>query len=173
MTPDRLRYWRPTKGALPVMTLLLFCFLLGCLTGLRSLTAPAVVCWGAHFGWLHFAGTKLAFLGRPVTLVVLTLLALGELIADKLPKTPARTAPLGLSARIVLGCFGGAALATSAGGNLFVAAIVGVAGALVGTFAGYRIRRDLVSRAHLADFAVAIAEDVIAVAGSFLVVSHI
>ena len=173
MTPDRLMYWRPKKGASPVMTSLLFCFLLGCLTGLRSLPAPAVVCWGAHFGWLHFAGTKLAFLGRPVTLVVLTLLALGELIADKLPKTPARTAPPGLSARIVLGCFGGAALATSAGGNLFVAAIVGVAGALVGTFAGYRIRRDLVSRAHLADFAVAVAEDVIAVAGSLLVVSHI
>ena len=45
------------------MTLLLLCFLLGCLTGLRSLTPPAVVCWAAHLGWLHFAGTKLAFLG--------------------------------------------------------------------------------------------------------------
>src|ERR1022692_4744418 len=45
------------------MTLLLLCFLLGCLTGQRSLTPPAVVCWAAHLGWLHFAGTKLAFLG--------------------------------------------------------------------------------------------------------------
>jgi uncharacterized membrane protein len=154
------------------MTLLLLCFLLGCVTGLRSLTPPAAVCWAAHLGWLQFAGTKLAFLGRPVTLILFTLLALIELIADKLPKTPARTAPLGLSARIAFGCLGGVALATSAGGNLFVAGIVGIAGALVGTFAGYRIRRDLVLRAHLADFAVAIAEDVIAVAGSFLIVSH-
>jgi uncharacterized membrane protein len=155
------------------MTLLLLCFLLGCLTGLRSLTPPAVVCWAAHLGWLHFAGTKLAFLGRPVTLIVFTLLALIELIADKLRKTPARTAPLGLIARIVFGCLGGVALATSTGGNLLGAAIVGIAGAVVGTFAGYRIRRDLVSRAHLPDFAVAIAEDVIAVAGSLLIVSHI
>ena len=155
------------------MTLLLLCFLLGCLTGLRSLTPPAVVCWAAHLGWLHFAGTKLAFLGRPVTLIVFTLLALIELIADKLPKTPARTAPLGLIARIVFGCLGGVALAISTGGSLLVAAIVGIAGAVVGTFAGYRIRRDLVSRGHLADFAVAIAEDVIAVAGSLLIVSHI
>ena len=155
------------------MTLLLLCFLLGCLTGLRSLTPPAVVCWAAHLGWLHFAGTKLAFLGRPVTLIVFTLLALVELIADKLPQTPARTAPLGLIARIVFGCLGGVALATSTGGNLLGAAIVGIAGAVAGTFAGYRIRRDLVLRAHLADFAVAIAEDVIAVAGSFLIVSHI
>jgi uncharacterized membrane protein len=155
------------------MTLLLLCFLLGCLTGLRSLTPSAVVCWAAHLGWLHFAGTKLAFLGRPATLVVLTLLAVIELIADKLPQTPARTAPLGLIARIVFGGLGAVALATSTGGNLLGAAIVGVAGALVGTFAGYRIRRDLVLRAHLADFAVALVEDVVAVAGSWLIVSHI
>ena len=155
------------------MTLLLLSFLLGCVTGLRSLTAPAVICWAAHLGWLHFAGIKLAFLGRPATLIVFTLLALVELIVDKLPNTPARTAPLGLIARIVFGCLGGMALATSTGGNLLGAGIVGIAGALVGTFAGYRIRRDLVSRAHLADFAVAIAEDVIAVAGSLLIVSHI
>jgi uncharacterized membrane protein len=155
------------------MTLLLLCFFLGCLTGLRSLTPPAALCWAVHLGWLHFAGTKLAFLGRPVTLIVFTLLAVIELIADKLPNTPARTAPLGLSARIVLGCLGSVALATSTGGNLSGAGIVGIAGALAGTFAGYRIRRDLVSGAHLADFAVAIAEDVIAVAGSLLIVSHI
>ena len=155
------------------MTLLLLCFLLGCLTGQRSLTPPAVVCWAAHLGWLHFAGTKLAFLGRPVTLIVFTLLALVELIADKLPQTPARTVPLGLIARIVFGCLGAVALATSAGGNLLGAAIVGIAGAVVGTFAGYQIRRNLVLRAHLPDFAVAIAEDVIAVAGSLLIVSHI
>src|SRR5580692_6618608 len=108
------------------MTLLLFCILLGCLTGLRSLTPLAAVCWAAHFGWLHFAGTRLAFLGHPVTLIVFTMLALLELIADKLPNTPARTAPVGLIARIVLGCLGGAALAASAGGNLLAAAIVGI-----------------------------------------------
>jgi uncharacterized membrane protein len=67
------------------------------------MTAPAVVCWAAHVGWLHFAGTKLAFIGQPVTLVIFTLLALMEVIVDKLPKAPARTAPLGLSARIVFG----------------------------------------------------------------------
>jgi uncharacterized membrane protein len=155
------------------MTLLLLCFLLGCLTGLRSLTPLAAVCWATHLGWLHFAGTRLAFLDRPLTLLVLTLLALAELIADKLPNTPARTAPLGLTARIVLGAFGGVALATSAGGNLLVPGIVGIAGGVVGTFSGYRTRRDLVLRAHLADFDAAIAEDVIAVAGSLLIVSHI
>jgi uncharacterized membrane protein len=85
------------------MTMLALCFLLGCIVGLRSLTAPAVVCWAAHLGWINYSGTKLAFVGKPWTLAVFTLLALVELIADKLPKTPARTAPVGLGARIFLG----------------------------------------------------------------------
>src|ERR1700722_987879 len=105
--------------------------------------------------------------------ILLTLLAVAELIADKLPKTPARTAPPGLIARVVLGCLCGVELATSEGGKLPVPAIVGIAGALVGTFVGYKTGHALVFRAHLPDFAVAIAEDVIAVAGSLLIVSHI
>jgi uncharacterized membrane protein len=155
------------------MSLLVFCLLLGCLTGLRSLTPPAAVCWAAHFGWLNFAGTKLAFVDRPVALVVLTILAVAELIADKLPKTPARTAPPGLIARVVLSCLCAVAIATNAGGNLLVPAIVGVGGALIGTFVGYKTRHALVLRAHIPDFAVAIVEDVIAVAGSLLIVSHV
>src|SRR5258708_16670183 len=133
----------------------------------------AVICWAAHLGWLHFEGTRLAFIGHPVTLTVFTLLALLELVADKLPNTAARTAPLGLFARIVFGSLCGVALATSAGGSLLVAAIVGAIGALVGTFAGYNVRKALVSRAHLPDFGVALAEDVIAIAGGLLIVSHV
>jgi uncharacterized membrane protein len=156
-----------------LLTLLLPCFLLGCVAGLRSLTAPAVVCWAAHFGWLHLSGTKLAFLNHPATLILFTLLAVVELISDKLPKTPARTAPPGLIARIVLGGLCGAALAASAGGSQIVAAAVGIIGALVGTFAGYNIRHALVGQAHLPDLAVALVEDAIAIGGGLLIVSHL
>lgn len=155
------------------MTVLLLCFLLGCVTGLRSLTAPAIVGWAAHLGWLHFAGTKFAFISHPAALIVFTLVALVELIADKLPNTPARTAPPGLIARIAFGCLCGVALAISVGGSLLVAGFVGVIGALVGTLAGYNIRRALVSQAHLPAFGVALAEDVIAIVGGLLIVSHI
>ena len=156
-----------------LLTSLLACFLLGCIAGLRSLTAPAVVCWAAHFGWLHLAGTTLAFLNHPATLIVFTLLALVELISDKLPKTPARTAPPGLIARIVLGGLCGAALAASAGSSQIIAAAVGIIGALVGTFAGYNIRHALVVQADLPDLAVALVEDAIAIGGGFLIVSHL
>jgi uncharacterized membrane protein len=155
------------------MTILLLSFLLGCVVGLRSLTPPALVCWAARLGWLHLAGTKLAFMNHPATLIIFTLLAVVELIADKLPKTPARTAPPGLIARIVFGGLCGAAVAASAGGSLLIAAIVGVVGALAGTFAGYNVRHALVTRAHLPDFAVALAEDLVTIASGLLIVSHV
>jgi uncharacterized membrane protein len=137
------------------------------------MTAPAVVCWAAHLGWLHLEETNLAFIGHPATLIVFTLLALLELIADKLPNTPARTAPLGLIARIVFGSLCGVAVVTSAGGSLLVAAIFSAIGALVGAFGGYNVRKALVLRWHLPDFGVALAEDMIAIAGGLLIVSHI
>ena len=154
------------------MMVLLLSFLLGGVDGLRSLTGPALVCWAAHLGWLHFAGTKLAFVDRPVTLIVFTLLAIVELVVDKLPGTPARTAPPGLIARIALGGACGLAVATSAGMSTLFAAAVASIGAVAGAFAGYRIRRAIVSQMRLPDFAVALAEDAIAIAGGFLILSR-
>jgi uncharacterized membrane protein len=147
-------------------------FLLGFIDGLRSMTAPAIVCWAAHFGWLRLSDTKLAFLEHPATLIVVTLLALGELVADKLPNTPARTAPVGLIARIFLGGACGAAAAIAIGLSLPIAIVVGCIGAVVGTFTGYHVRHFLVTRAHLPDLAVALGEDLFAILGGLLLVSH-
>lgn len=148
------------------------CFLIGCVAGLRSLTAPAVICWAAHLGWLHLDGTPLAFLGHPATLFLFTLLALGELVADKLPKTPARTATVGLIARILMGGLCGAALAVSAGGSLAVGALLGVVGGVFSAFAGYYIRRGLVIQTKLPDFVVALVEDLLTISGGLFVVSR-
>jgi len=147
-------------------------FLLGCIGGLRSLTAPAVVCWAAHLGWLRFDGTRLAFLDRPVVLIAVTMLAIGELIADKLPKTPSRTAPLGLTARIVLGGASAAALAVSTRTGVPLAAAAGAIGGIAGAFGGYNVRHFLVSRKGLPDFAVAIAEDLVAIIGGLVIASR-
>jgi uncharacterized membrane protein len=151
----------------------LLSFLLGCVDGLRSLTAPAIVCWAARFGWLHFAGTKFAFIAHRSTLTVFTLLAIVELVVDKLPNTPARTAPVGLIARIVLGGASGLALATGAGISVSPAGVIASIGAIAGAFGGYHIRRAVVLKTHLPDLVVAIAEDAIAIAGGLLIVSHV
>jgi uncharacterized membrane protein len=146
-------------------------FLIGVIAGLRSLTAPAVVSWGARLGWLHLENTWLAFLGAPVTPYILSALAVGELIADKLPKTPSRKAPVGFAARVMTGALCGAALgATSqaAIGGL----LAGVLGAVAGTLGGYEARRRLVRAIGGNDFPIALIEDAIAIGGAIWIVSR-
>jgi uncharacterized membrane protein len=114
---------------------LLFAFAIGVVAGLRSLTAPAVVAWAAHLNWLHLQGTPFKLLGSTVAVVLFTVLAVAELVTDKLPSTPSRTALPGLIARIVLGGLSGAAVA-AAGVQWFVlGAVLGVVGGIAGAFA--------------------------------------
>ena len=150
------------------MSALIYVFLLGCVAGLRSLTAPAVVCWAAHFGWLNLAGTKLAFMSHRAALILFTVLAGVELVVDRLPNTPARTTPIGLTARLVLGGLSGAAVGATVGIVPYLGAAIACIGALAGAFTGYQMRRKLVLR-HLPDFPVALTEDVIAIVGGLLI----
>ncbi len=146
------------------------CLLLGILCGLRALTPPAVVCWAAHLGWLNLTGTHLAFLANPITVGIFTLLALVELIGDKTAKIGPRTAPVGFGARLISGALCGAALASP--GGLAIGAIVAVVGAIVGTLAGYHIRRALTAPGKLPDLPVALVEDLITIGGSLFLVSR-
>ena len=144
-------------------------FAIGVVAGLRSFTAPAVVAWAARLGWINLHGTPLSFMGSAWAVGVFTILALAELIADKLPKTPSRTAPVGLCARIVTGAVGGACLAVACGATLWLGALAGALGGIAGAFGGYHARVGLVRALRVPDFAVAIPEDLIAIGvGLFL-----
>jgi uncharacterized membrane protein len=155
------------------MRVLLFAFLLGCVCGLRSMTAPAVVACGAHMGWLHLDGSWLAWVANKISLAVFSLLAIGELIADKLPFIPGRTQPGPLGARIIFGALCAAALCFSGGASLLLGAILGGVGGIAGAFAGYNYRRWLSRGAKLPDLLIALLEDVVAVGGGLLLVSHL
>ena len=146
-------------------------FGIGIVAGLRSLTAPAVVAWGAHLGWLNLHGSPLAFMGSTTAVAVFSLLAIGELIADKLPMTPKRTAPAPLIARIVTGGLCGASLLAAVGKSLIVGMLLGGIGGLVGAFLGYTVRRRLVNNFHINDLVVAVCEDVVAVGLALFLVS--
>src|ERR1700722_2613522 len=65
-------------------------FLIGSAPGLRALIGLAAVSWAAHFGILPLDHTWLASLGCAFTPYILTLLAIAELVNDKIPKTPSR-----------------------------------------------------------------------------------
>ncbi len=148
---------------------LFLAFGIGVAAGLRSMTAPAVVAWAAYLGWINIHGSPLEFMSSVWAVGILTLFAIGELVADKLPSTPSRTAPLGLGARFVTGALSGACLAVAGDTSLWLGALAGALGGIVGAFAGYRARVGLVQGLRVRDVAVAIPEDLIAIGlGLFL-----
>jgi uncharacterized membrane protein len=140
---------------------------IGFVAGLRSLTAPAVVAWAAFLKWINLNGHWAAWVGYLITVIVFTVLALGELVLDKLPKTPARTSPPSFGARIVLGAFAGAVLG-SAWGYTWTALGAGAIGAVLGTLGGYQARSRLVA-SHGHDLPIALLEDAVAVLGGFAI----
>jgi uncharacterized membrane protein len=151
---------------------LTFVFLIGLLTGLRCMTPAAAIAWAAYLGWLHLP-RALAWMGLLAAVVILSALALSELINDKRPTTPARTAPPGLVARVVLGAFGGACVAAALGSGLGSGLALGIIGAVAGTFGGYQARTGLVKALGTRDLYIALLEDALTVAGSFFLVSHL
>ncbi len=67
---------------------LLLALLIGVVAGLRSLTAPAVS-WAAFLGWINLHGTWASWMGNFVTVVIVSVLAVAELVNDKRPKNTA------------------------------------------------------------------------------------
>jgi uncharacterized membrane protein len=155
------------ENAVMHVYVLLLALGIGFVAGLRSLTAPAVVAWAAFLKWINLNGHWAAWVGYLVTVIIFSVLALGELVVDKLPKTPARTAPPSFAARILLGAFAGAVLG-SAWGYTWSALGAGAVGAVLGTLGGYQARSRLVA-SHGHDLPIALLEDAVAVLGGFAI----
>ena len=152
-----------TQGLLPA-------FAIGFVGGLRSMTAPALVAWAAHLGWLPLDGTPLSFMSSSIAVGVFSLLALGEFVADVLPNTPPRTSPLGLVVRAITGGLCGACLSAAHGEGLALGMVVGIAGAMAGAYTGFYARRGLVNGLKVRDIGIALPEDVVAVGLGLLIV---
>jgi uncharacterized membrane protein len=153
------------------MLTLLFAFLIGFFAGLRSLMAPATTAWAVHLGWLRLE-RPLSLIGSLPSVVIFTVLAVVELVADKLPKTPNRTSPPGLIARIVTGGLTGACVAAGGAQGVLLGTMIGAIGGVVGCFGGYQARMRLVKALGTRDIYVALVEDLVAVAGCLWVVSR-
>ena len=136
------------------------------------MTAPAAISWAARLGWLHLENTWLAFLGYAATPYIFSLLAIGELIADKLPKTPSRKAPVGFIGRVASGALCGAAIGASREALLGGMA-AGVLGSVAGTLGGYEFRARLVKAIGGNDLPIALLEDVIAIGGAYFVIHQV
>jgi uncharacterized membrane protein len=104
----------------PTYVLLAVAFGIGIVAGMRSMIAPAAVAIAR---------------GAPVLATFLIAGAVGELIMDKLPKTPSRLRP----PTLLLRCLSGALSAFFLVGTI-ASVLLGLAGALAGSYGGAAFR---------------------------------
>ncbi len=146
-------------------------FAIGVVAGLRAMMAPAAVAWAAARGGLPLQGTWLAFLGWRFTPWIFTLLAAAELVTDQLPSTPSRKVPPQFGARLIAGGLSGGAIGYGVNAPL-PGIVLGVVGAVVGTYGGAAARARL-AVAFGRDRPAALIEDAVAILGAVLVVTSI
>jgi uncharacterized membrane protein len=142
---------------------LLLALLIGVVAGLRAFTAPAVLAWAAMLHWINLSGTWASWMGHWATVAVLTVLAVGELISDKMPTLPSRKSAPQFLTRLASGAFSGAVLGT-AWGYRWGSLGAGLIGAVLGTLGGYAARTRLVASNGGRDRPVALGEDLFAAA---------
>jgi uncharacterized membrane protein len=151
------------------MLVYLLALLIGTSAGLRAMMAPAAVSWAAYLGVLDLSGSWLAFLGHAWTPWILTVLALGELVTDQLPRTPSRTVPVQFGARIATSALAGAAIGF-VGGSWVAGAVAGAVGGVIGTLGGCAFRARLAT-AFGRDRPAALVEDAVAIGTALLIVA--
>ncbi len=144
------------------MPVLIAAFVLGIACGLRVMVGLAALSWAASSQRVPLEGTWLSFLGNRITSWITTVFAIGEMINDKLPKTPSRLVPPQFGARVVMGALTGAAIGISHG-QTAMGVVAGVVGSVVGTLAGAKAR-GFAAKLFGRDLPAALLEDVVAVA---------
>lgn len=143
---------------------------IGVVAGLRAMTAPAMVSWAAHLGRLNLHGSPLSFMGSAVAVAIFSLGAIAEFVNDILPRTPSRTKPGPLIARVVTGGLCGACVCVSGGQSLVLGALLGGIGGVIGAFGGYQVRTRLVQALAVKDIFIAISEDLVAIGLAYVFV---
>lgn len=137
---------------------------LGAASGLRSTAAPSQLSRALHHLQADDGKSPAAdLLARSSTRRILQLALLGELVADKLPGIPARTAPGPLVGRAIMGGLAGGVWAQRRAESGVFGALLGGSAAVVGAYAGFSLRRALTHSMGLPDFPVAVCEDAVAI----------
>jgi uncharacterized membrane protein len=152
---------------LEVLTWLIAIPLLGFITGMRTMTPMAVICW---FAWLKLLPVDpwASWAAKLPVMIAFTTLGVLEYVADKYGRSPRPTRPSVLALRFLMGGLVGAIIATSLDAPAAEGVILGVLGALVGSFVAYQLRHQLTSRIGCKTWHVTVSEDIFAVACAIL-----
>ncbi len=143
---------------------------LAAISGVRSMAAPALLARAAARGVLSGLGTTpFAALGDERAASLLQTLMVGEMIGDKTPFIPSRTAAGPLFGRALSGALVGSALFASRGRQGLSGALLGAASAIAGVYAADRLRSATTQGLGLPDSLFGLLEDgLILVGGSRL-----
>lgn len=133
------------------------------------MTPLAAVSIAAIWGRLRLTHEWLAWMASTVAGYLFPVLALAELVTDKLPTTPSRKSIVPFTGRILSGTLAGAALGSTEH-SFFTGALMGLVGAIVGTVGGYEIRTRLTRANGGKDLPIALAEDAVAILLAWLIV---
>ena len=136
---------------------------LGAVAGIRSMTPPALLSRAASRGGVRgIEATPFGFLASPRVATLLTVLAVGEISADKLPFSPDRVSLPGLAGRLATGALVGAALFAANGRKGTSGGAVGAVSSLATSYLSFYLRTGIQQRFGLPNPAGGILEDAIA-----------
>ena len=135
------------------MTLVL-ALAIGFVSGLRTFTSLAAVFLARGGVWGY----------------ALSACAIGEYVVDAMPSAPSRTKPPSVVVRCLSGAVAGWFVASAHDGSVMLGAVAGIAGALIGTYAGHAAR--LAAIARIGALPAALLEDAIAIVLAYVIVTH-
>ncbi len=140
--------------------------LLGVLSGMRA--NAGLLCTALLIRkqpGIYFSPFRLVrFFNNKKALAALSVSGAAETVIDKLPTTPDRIEPGGLSARIISGAVCGAAISSTVGKKPLPGIVIGGIAALASTFVFYHLRKNICKSFKIPDPFVGAAEDALAVA---------
>lgn len=144
---------------------------MGVAAGMRSMASPAIVSQLAKSGLMPAEESAVSFFHRPATAKTMAVLAIGEMIADKLPFMPKRTDAPALVTRAISGAVSGAAICSSKKRSVIAGALLGALAAVGASYGAYKLRKWAGERFDVPDPVIAIAEDALVAGCGMLVLS--
>ena len=146
--------------------------LLGMFAGMRSMAGLSVISQAfTNKRFSKIRKSPLRFLGNTNISKALRVMTLGELIIDKFPKIPARTAPGLLIARASAGGLSGAAVSLAEKKNVVLGSIIGISAAIGAAYLFKNLREKAGMKSQVTGTVAALAEDAVLIGSGLTVLS--
>ncbi len=134
---------------------------IGAVAGLRAMMPAALLSYAASRH--RKDGADNSVFASDGAAAALGLLAVGELVADKLPTCPNRTEPAGLAARVVSGAIGGGVICSQRKKSVPLGIALGALTAVAAAYVGQNLRRKIADGLDVSSSMVGAVEDIIAI----------